>query len=199
MEYRNPVRNPKADTYIAKLDAWRAELAKLREIAFSSPLAEDFKWGHPCYTLDGKNVVLIHGFKDYCALLFMKGALMRDPAGILIQQTENVQSGRQIRFTSLGQIAGMENVIKAYLQDAIEIEKAGLQVEKKTTADFEMPEEFQARLAGHPTLKSAFEALTPGRQRGYLLHFAGAKQSKTREARIEKHLPRILEGKGLDD
>jgi len=199
MERSSAAKNPKADLYIAKLDAWQAELAKLREIALSSPLAEDFKWGHPCYTLDGRNVVLIHGFKDYCALLFMKGALMKDLAGILIQQTENVQSGRQIRFTSLGQIAGMENMIKAYIHDAIEVEKAGLKVEKKTTADFAIPEEFQARLAGHPALKTAFEALTPGRQRGYLLHFAGAKQSKTREARIEKHLPRILDGKGLDD
>jgi len=199
MERSSAVKNPKADLYIARLDAWQAELAKLREIALSSPLAEDFKWGHPCYTLDGRNVVLIHGFKDYCALLFMKGALMKDPAGVLIQQTENVQSGRQIRFTSLGQIAGMENMIKAYLHDAIEVEKAGLQIEKKTTADFEVPEEFQVRLASHPILKTAFEALTPGRQRGYLLHFAAAKQSKTREARIEKHLPRILEGKGLDD
>jgi len=193
------MKNPKADSYIAKLDRWQAELAKLREIALSCPLSEDFKWGHPCYSLDGKNVVLIHGFKEYCALLFMKGALMKDPAGILVQQTGNVQSGRQIRFTSLGQIAGMENVLKAYIHDAIEVEKAGLKIEKKTTADFEVVEEFQAKLAELPALKTAFEALTPGRQRGYLLHFASAKQSKTREARIEKHMPRILDGKGLDD
>jgi len=193
------MKNPKADLYIAKLDAWQPELAKLREIALSCPLAEDFKWGHPCYSLDGRNVVLIHGFKDYCALLFMKGALMKDPAGLLIQQTENVQSGRQIRFTDLDQIAAMENVLKAYIHDAIEVEKAGLKIEKKTTADFEVPAEFQTKLAELPPLKAAFEALTPGRQRGYLLHFASAKQSKTREARIEKHLPRIFEGKGLDD
>jgi len=193
------MKNPQADAYIARLDRWQAELAKLREIALSCPLSEDFKWGHPCYSLDGKNVVLIHGFRDYCALLFMKGALMKDPAGILVQQTENVQSGRQIRFTSLDQIAGMENVLKAYIHDAIEVEKAGLTIEKKTTADFAVVEEFQAKLAELPALKAAFEALTPGRQRGYLLHFASAKQSKTREARIEKHMPRILDGKGLDD
>ena len=191
--------NPKADAYIAKLDSWRTELAKLREIALACPLAEDFKWGHPCYTLDGKNVVLIHGFKEYCAFLFMKGALMKDPAGILIQQTGNVQSGRQIRFTSLEQIEGMENVLKAYIHDAIEIEKSGAQVEKKTTAEFAMPEEFSAKLAEMPELKRAFVSLTPGRQRGYILHFAGAKQSKTREARIEKFIPKILAGKGLDD
>ena len=143
--------------------------------------------------------MLIHGFKDYCALLFIKGALMKDPAGILIQQTENVQLGRQIRFTSAEQIDGMENLLKAYIHDAIEVEKAGLTIEKKTTADFEVPEEFAKKLAEDAALKEAFEALTPGRQRGYLLHFAGAKQSKTREARIEKYAPKILEGKGLDD
>lgn len=191
--------NPKADAYIAGLDSWRRELARLRQIALSSPLAEDFKWGHPCYTLDGKNVVLIHGFKDYCALLFMKGALMKDPAGILVQQTENVQSGRQIRFTSLGQIETMENMLKAYIHDAIEVEKSGAQIEKKTTAEFEVPEELGTRLANDPALKTAFEALTPGRQRGYLLHFAGAKQAKTREARIDKYAPKILAGKGIDD
>jgi uncharacterized protein YdeI (YjbR/CyaY-like superfamily) len=191
--------NPKADSYIADLTSWRGELAKLREIALACPLAEDFKWGHPCYTLNGQNVVLIHGFKEYCALLFMKGALMKDPAGILVQQTENVQSGRQIRFTSLEQIAGMENVLKAYIHDAIEVEKSGAKVEKKSTADFAVPEEFTKKLAEMPELKRAFEALTPGRQRGYLLHFGSAKQSKTREARIEKFVPKILAGKGFDD
>ena len=191
--------NPKADTYIARLESWQKELVRLRRIALDCPLTEDFKWGHPCYTLDGRNVVLIHGFKEYCALLFMKGALMKDPAGILVQQTENVQSGRQIRFTSLDQIEAMENVLKVYIHDAIEVEKSGAKVEKKTTAEFEMPEEFSTRLASDPALKAAFEALTPGRQRGYLLHFAGAKQAKTREARIEKYVPKILAGKGFDD
>jgi uncharacterized protein YdeI (YjbR/CyaY-like superfamily) len=191
--------NPKAVSYIAELKSWQAEMEKLREIALGCPLIEDFKWGHPCYTLDGKNVVLIHGFKEYCALLFMKGALMKDPAGILVQQTENVQSGRQIRFTSLGQIEGMENVLKAYIHDAIDIEKSGAQVEKKTTAQFAMVDELKAKFAEMPELKTAFEALTPGRQRAYLLHFAGAKQAATREARIEKFVPKILGGKGLMD
>lgn len=191
--------NPKADSYVANAKVWKAEFERLRELALDCPLTEEFKWGHPCYALNGQNIFLIHGFKDYCALLFMKGALMKDPAGILVQQTDNVQSARQIRFTSAEQIAGMENVLKAYMHDAIEVEKSGVRVDFKKAEDFEVPEEFTAKLAEMPELKTAFEALTPGRQKGYLLHFAGAKQAKTREARIEKYVPKILEGKGLDD
>ena len=191
--------NPKADAYVENAIRWQAEFRVLRQFALDCPLTEEFKWGHPCYALDGQNVFLMHGFKDYCALLFMKGALMKDPAGILVQQTENVQSARQIRFTSAEQISAMENVLKAYIQEAIAVEKSGERVDFKKAEDFEVPEEFEAKLAAMPDLKTAFEALTPGRQKGYLLHFAGAKQAKTREARIEKYVPKILEGKGLDD
>jgi uncharacterized protein YdeI (YjbR/CyaY-like superfamily) len=191
--------NPKVDAYMARQDSWKAESEKLRAIALSCDLTEDFKWGHPCYTLNGQNVVLIHGFKDYVAYLFFKGALISDPDGVLVQQTENVQSARQIRFTSTDQIAGMDNLLKAYIHSAIGIEKAGLKVEFKPTSQFAMPEEFQLRLEEDAALKTAFEALTPGRQRGYLLHFSSAKQSKTREARIDKATPQILAGKGLDD
>jgi uncharacterized protein YdeI (YjbR/CyaY-like superfamily) len=191
--------NPKVDAYISKLKKWREETEKLRSIALDCPLTEDLKWGVPCYTLDDANVVIIHGFKDYCALLFVKGALMKDPKGILIQQTENVQSARQIRFTGLQEIVRLEATLKAYIRQAIEVEKAGLKVPRKATADFEVAEEFQNRLDAQPTLKKAFEALTPGRQRAYLLHFSAAKQSKTRETRIDKCMPLILEGKGLND
>jgi uncharacterized protein YdeI (YjbR/CyaY-like superfamily) len=191
--------NPKADSYVANAKRWPKEFEKLRQIALDCPLTEEFKWGHPCYTLDGQNVFLMHGFKDYCALLFMKGALMKDPAGLLVQQTDHVQSARQIRFTSAEQIGGMETVLKAYIFDAIEVEKSGERVDYKKTEDFAVPDEFKAKLDEMPDLKAAFEALTPGRQKGYLLHFAGAKQSKTREARIEKYVSKILEGKGLDD
>jgi uncharacterized protein YdeI (YjbR/CyaY-like superfamily) len=191
--------NPKADAYVANAKRWPAEFAKLREIALDCPLTEEFKWGHPCYALDGRNVFLMHGFKEYCALLFVKGALMKDPAGILVQQTDNVQSARQIRFTSAEQIAGMETILKAYIHEAIEVEKSGARVEFKTAEEFSIPAEFETKLAEMPELKTAFEALTPGRQKGYLLHFAGAKQTKTRQARIEKYVPKILEGKGLDD
>jgi uncharacterized protein YdeI (YjbR/CyaY-like superfamily) len=191
--------NPKADSYVANAKRWPKEFEKLRQIALDCPLTEEFKWGHPCYALDGQNVFLMHGFKDYCALLFMKGALMKDPAGLLVQQTDHVQSARQIRFTSAEQIGGMETVLKAYIFDAIEVEKSGERVDYKKTEDFAVPDEFKAKLDEMPDLKAAFEALTPGRQKGYLLHFAGAKQSKTREARIEKYVSKILEGKGLDD
>ncbi|MET3613777.1 uncharacterized protein YdeI (YjbR/CyaY-like superfamily) [Rhizobium aquaticum] len=194
----NPT-NPKVDAYLQRIDRWRAEWAALRAILLECPLTEDLKWGVPCYTLDGKNVVLIHGFKDYCALLFHKGALMQDPEGILIQQTDNVQSARQIRFTSLDEIQRMQNLLKTYIHDAIEVERAGLNVVRKTVAEFAMPEEFVAALDGDPGLKSAFEALTPGRQRAYLLHFSSAKQSATRQSRIEKCRPKIMAGKGLDD
>jgi len=191
--------NPKAESYVKNAKQWQAEFAKLRDLALDCPLTEEFKWGHPCYALEGQNVFLMHGFKEYCALLFMKGALMKDPAGILVQQTDTVQSARQIRFTSADQIAGMATMLKAYMHEAIEIGKSGAKVDFKKAEDFAIPEEFKAKLAEVPDLKTAFDALTPGRQKGYLLHFAGAKQAKTREARIEKYVPKILQGKGLDD
>ncbi|AMV45484.1 MULTISPECIES: YdeI/OmpD-associated family protein [Paraburkholderia] len=191
--------NPKVDAYIGKLEKWREETEKLRAILLECPVTEELKWGVPCYTVDDKNVVLIHGFKEYCAILFVKGALLKDPKGILIQQTENVQSARQVRFTSLQEIVKLQAVLKTYIRAAIEVEKAGLKVVHKSTEEFEVAEEFQNRLDKTPTLKKAFEALTPGRQRAYLLHFSSAKQSKTRESRIEKCLPMILDGKGLND
>ena len=191
--------NPKVDAYFSRRDSWQEEFARLRRILLDTGLAEDLKWGEPCYTLDGANVVLIHGFKDYCALLFFKGALMSDTAGVLIQQTKNVQAARQIRFTSADQISGMENVLKAYVAEAAEIERSGAKVDFKGTEEFAVPEEFQARIDSSPALKSAFEALTPGRQRAYLLHFSQPKQAKTREARIDKATPQILAGKGLND
>ncbi|MEZ4660071.1 MAG: YdeI family protein [Caldilineaceae bacterium] len=191
--------NPQVDFYFTKAEQWQAEFNKLRMIVLDCGLTEELKWGHPCYTLDGKNVVLMHGFKEYCALLFHKGALLQDPHGILIQQTANVQAARQIRFTDVQEIAEMEPILKAYVADAIAVEKAGLEVELKKTAEFDFPEEFVNKLEEVPGLQDAFEALTPGRQRGYLLYFAGAKQAKTRESRIEKYVQHILDGKGLDD
>jgi uncharacterized protein YdeI (YjbR/CyaY-like superfamily) len=191
--------NPKVDFFFQKAKQWREEFEQLRTIVLDCGLTEELKWGVPCYTFEDSNLVLIHGFKEYCAFLFHKGALLKDPVGILIQQTENVQAARQIRFTHVDEIVEMEPVLKAYIQEAIEVEKAGLEVEYKETSEFNMPEEFQKKLDEIPALKTAFEALTPGRQRGYLLYFSGAKQSKTREARVEKHLPQILAGKGLND
>lgn len=191
--------NPKVDFFFNKAKQWQEEYEKLRAIVLECGLAEELKWGCPCYTFDGNNIVLIHGFKDYCALLFMKGALLNDDHDILIQQTENVQSARQIRFRDIREIYELESTIKAYIQQAIEVEKAGLKVKFKKSSEFTMPEEFQAKLDRMPKLKKAFEALTPGRQRGYLLHFSSAKQSKTRAARVEKYIPQILAGKGLDD
>jgi uncharacterized protein YdeI (YjbR/CyaY-like superfamily) len=191
--------NAKVDAYIGKLKQWREETEKLREIVLACPVTEELKWGVPCYTVDDKNVVLIHGFKEYCAVLFVKGALLKDPKGILIQQTENVQSARQVRFSSLQDIVRLQAVLKTYIRAAIEIEKAGLKVPLKSTDEFDVAEEFRNKLETTPKLKTAFEALTPGRQRAYLLHFSSAKQSKTREARIEKCLPLIFEGKGLND
>ena len=188
------------DAYLKRQKTWRAELTKLREILASTKgLTEELKWGHPCYALDGKNVALIHGFKEYCAILFTKGALLKDPKGVLIQQTKNVQSARQIRFTSVQEVTKLEKTIKAYIQDAMGVERAGLRVKKKTTEDYEVPHEFKTELAANPDLKAAFAALTPGRQRGYLFHFSQPKLSKTRTARVEKHIPRILEGLGFDD
>ncbi len=191
--------NPKVDWFFNKDTRWQEAFAKLRDIALDTGLEEELKWGHPCYTLKGKNVFLIHGFNDYCALLFHKGVLLQDKHKLMVQQTKNVQVGRQVRFTSAEQIATLTPVLKAYIREAIALEKAGKQVPMKTTAEFEMAPEFKLALKQMPALKKAFQALTPGRQRGYLLHFAAAKQAKTREARIAKHVDRILAGKGLDD
>ncbi|MDB5139926.1 MAG: hypothetical protein JWR12_1842 [Mucilaginibacter sp.] len=191
--------NPKVDFFFNKAKQWQEEYEKLRMIALDCGLTEELKWGCPCYTLNKQNIVLIHGFKEYCAFLFFKGALLNDNHGILIQQTENVQSARQIRFVNLREIVELEAVLKAYIYEAIEVEKAGLKVALKTTAEFNVPAEFQYKLDHIPALKTAFEALTPGRQRGYLFHFSQPKQSKTREARVEKYIPQILDGKGLDD
>lgn len=191
--------NPKVDFFFDKPSKWQHEHRKLRSIALDCGITEELKWGVPCYTYNKSNVVLIHGFKDYCALLFHKGALLKDTDDILIQQTENVQAARQLRFTNLDEILELETVIKAYIYEAIEVEKAGLKVELKKTKEFDMPEEFRTVLEEDPELKDAFEALTPGRQRAYLLHFSGAKQSKTRVSRIEKCIPQIFNGKGLND
>ncbi len=191
--------NPKVDWFFEKDGQWKSSFAKLRQLALDSGLTEELKWGHPCYTLKGKNVFLMHGFKDYCALLFLKGALLKDDHKILIQQTESVQSARQIRFTSLKEVVKLAPVVQSYMQQAIMVEQSGKKVPLKKTVEFEIPEEFKRALKEMPDLKKAFHALTPGRQRGYLLHFAAAKQSKTREARIEKNVERILAGKGLDD
>jgi len=191
--------NPKVDGLLRKAKKWREEFETLREIVLDLPLTEEVKWGQACYTSDGKNIVLIHGFKEYCALLFFKGALLKDPKGILIQQTDNMQSPRQIRFTNVREIVEMKPTLKAYIQQAIEVEKAGLKVKLKKTSDYRVPEELQKKLDEIPALKKAFAALTPGRQRGYLFYFSAAKQSKTREARVEKCIPQILKGRGLDD
>lgn len=192
-------KNPKVDAFMKKAGPWQAEYRKLREIALASGLTEDYKWMHPCYTYDSSNVVLIHGFKDYCALLFIKGALLKDSKGILVQQTEQVQAGRQVRFRSLQEIVDLEPTLKAYIQEAIEVEKSGTKLDFKKTEDFPMPDELKARFEEDPVLQKAFEALTPGRQHAYQLYFSQAKQSSTREARIEKSRERILAGKGLND
>jgi len=191
--------NPKVDFYFNKAEKWKQEVSKLRTIALDCGLTEELKWGCPCYSLGKNNIVLIHDFKEYCAFLFFKGVLLNDARGILIQQTENVQVARQARFTSVQQIAELEATLKAYIYEAIEAEKAGLKPELKKTTEFPMAEEFQQKLDAIPDLKTAFEALTPGRQRGYLLYFSAAKQAKTREARVEKYVPHILSGKGMED
>jgi uncharacterized protein YdeI (YjbR/CyaY-like superfamily) len=191
--------NPKVDFYFNKADKWKEEINKMRLIVLDCGLTEELKWGVPCYTLQKSNIVLIHVFKEYCAFLFFKGALLKDPKKILIRQTENVQAARHIRFTNPKEIIKLGPIIKTYIHEAIEIEKAGLKVPLKKTAAFEVPEEFQHKLTEIPALKKAFEALTPGRQRAYLFHFAQPKQSKTRESRIEKSIPQIFEGKGLND
>ena len=191
--------NPKADFFFDKAEKWQKDVERLRTLVLDCGLTEEVKWGCPCYTWQESNIVLIHTFKEYCALLFFKGALLNDPEGKLIQQTKNVQAARQMRFTSLKEIVQSETTIKAYIYEAIEVEKAGLQVKLKKTAQFDMPEEFQKKLDKNKALKKAFEALTPGRQRAYLLHFAAPKQAKTRESRVEKYIPHILDGKGLND
>jgi uncharacterized protein YdeI (YjbR/CyaY-like superfamily) len=191
--------NPKVDWFFSKATRWQEEYAELRMLVLNCGLKEELKWGCPCYTFQDSNIVLIHGFKDYCALLFMKGALLKDAEGILVQQTENVQAARQIRFSEIRDIVKMESILKAYIKEAINVEKKGLKVELKKSTEFKMPEEFQIVLEDMPDLKAAFEALKPGRQRGYLLYFSAPKQSKTREARIVKCIPQILNGKGLDD
>ena len=189
--------NPKVDGFLRKAKKWRDEFEKLRMLCLDCGLTEEFKWGKPCYTYQESNIVLIHGFKEYCALLFFKGALLKDPKSILIQQTENVQAARQIRFTNVREIGAMQSILKSYIKEAKQ--KAGLEVSYKKTSEFAIPEEFRNRLDNSPHLKKAFNALTPGRQRGYILYFSGAKQPATREARIEKCVPQILEGKGLND
>jgi uncharacterized protein YdeI (YjbR/CyaY-like superfamily) len=191
--------NPKVDAFLSKQKNWKDEFEKLRTIILGSGLTEELKWGTPCYTFQNRNVVLMHGFKNYCALLFFKGALLKDPDGILIQQTPHVQSARHLRFTSVREIVKMKTTLKAYLNEAVEVEKAGLKVNFKETSEFTVPEEFQNKLNDSAALKKAFRALTPGRQRAYLLYFSTPKQSKTRESRIEKSTPQILAGKGLDD
>jgi uncharacterized protein YdeI (YjbR/CyaY-like superfamily) len=191
--------NPKVDFYFSKAENWQKELEQLRRIVLDCGLTEELKWGSPCYLFQKSNVVLIHVFKEYCALLFFKGALLNDAHGMLIQQTENVQAARQIRFTHVREIAKQKAILKAYIYEAIEVEKSGLKVKLKKTTEFPMPEEFQHKLSETPSLKTAFDALTPGRQRAYLLYFSAPKQAKTRESRVEKCTAQILNGKGLND
>jgi uncharacterized protein YdeI (YjbR/CyaY-like superfamily) len=191
--------NPKVDWYFEKNANWQKEIEKMRVIALDCGLTEELKWGCPCYQYENNNVVLIHVFKEYCAFLFFKGALLNDPEGILVQQTENVQSARQVRFTNIKDIQKLERTLKAYIYEAIEVERAGLKVKLKKTKEFTMPEEFKNKLDKSPALKKAFESLTPGRQRGYLLYFSSAKQAKTREERVKKYTKEILAGKGLED
>lgn len=191
--------NPKVDWFFDKAGDWEAATRKMRAIALDCGLEEVLKWGCPCYAQDGANIVLIHHFNDYCAYLFFKGALMKDPKKLLIQQTRNVQAARQIRFTTAKEVDKLKPVLKAYIKQAMDVERSGAKVAFKSAAEFEVAPEFQARLDADPALKKAFSALTPGRQKGYLLHFAGAKQSKTREDRIDKNIPRIMDGMGLND
>ena len=191
--------NPKVDFYFSKATKWQKEIEKLRKIILDCGLTEELKWGCPCYTFNNSNIVLIHVFKEYCAVLFFKGALLKDASGILVQQTKNVQAARQVRFTNLREVRDQEPILKAYIYEAIEVEKAGLKVDLKKTAEYAIPEEFQKKLNKMPALKKAFNALTPGRQRAYFLYFSSPKQSKTRELRVEKSVQQILEGRGLND
>ncbi|MBQ4866131.1 YdeI/OmpD-associated family protein [Priestia megaterium] len=195
----NSKMNPKVDEFLSEAKKWKEEYETLRKIVLDCELTEDFKWMNPCYTFEKKNVVLMHGFKEYCALLFPKGSLLQDSHGILIQQTENVQGARQIRFTNVQEIVEKEAILKAYIYEGIEVEKAGLKVKAKKPEELIIPEELQHKFDEIPALKTAFTTLTPGRQRAYILYFSGAKQSKTRESRIEKCIPNILTGKGLND
>jgi uncharacterized protein YdeI (YjbR/CyaY-like superfamily) len=191
--------NPLVSKVHGKEKRWSAEFAALRQLCLASGFNEELKWGQACYDLNGSNVVVIHGFKDYCALLFFKGALLKDPKGILVQQTKNVQAARQIRFTSLAEIEKQRAAVMDYLREAIAVDKSGAKVALKSAAQFTVPAEFRRRLHNDPALAKAFQALTPGRQKGYLLHFAAATRSATRAARVEKHVPRILKGLGLND
>jgi uncharacterized protein YdeI (YjbR/CyaY-like superfamily) len=196
---RRGAKLQEVDLFLSRAERWSKEMAKLRAIALDCELTEELKWGKPCYTFQGSNVVIIQGFKEYCALLFCKGALLKDAKSILIQQTPNVQAARQLRFTNVRAIVEIAPIIKAYIWEAIAAEKAGIEVPYKKTSEFQMPEELKDKLAEIPALKTAFASLTPGRQRGYLLYFCAAKQAKTRESRVEKCIPRILRGKGLND
>ncbi|WP_072994779.1 DUF1801 domain-containing protein [Pseudozobellia thermophila] len=191
--------NQEVNKYLNNLKNWKEELTKLREIILECGLNEEYKWMHPCYTDKGKNIVLIHGFKNYCAILFNKGALLKDPENILIQQTENVQAARQIRFTDLPEIFELKPIIKDYIKEAVEIEKSGIKIKKKKTTDFEIPNELEEKFGENPDFEEAFSRLTPGRQRGYLLYFNKPKQSKTKISRIEKNMERIMDGYGLND
>ncbi|PBI83031.1 hypothetical protein BSF41_46250 [Flavobacterium sp. ACN2] len=191
--------NSKVDFYFEKAEKWKAEIEQMREIVLDCHLSEELKWGSPCYTFEKANIVLIHYFKEYCAFLFFKGALMKDPENILIQQSDNVQAARQVRFTNVQDILAKKEILKKYIFEAAEIEKSGQKVEMKKVSDFEIAEELQNKFNSDADLKKAFYALTPGRQRAYLLHFSQPKQSKTREARVEKNIPRIVDGKGLND
>ncbi|MGG4501673.1 YdeI/OmpD-associated family protein [Paenibacillus polymyxa] len=191
--------NPKVDVYLGKVNKWKAEMEKLRAIMLDCQLTEELKWGKPCYMFQNSNIAIIQGFKEHCALMFFKGALLKDPNGILIKPGEDTQAGRQIRFTNIEEIVEMETILKTYIIEAIEVEKAGLKVDFKKNTELIFPEEFQAKLDENPALKTAFAALTPGRQRAYIMHFSAPKQSKTRESRIEKCMQDILAGKGLND
>jgi len=199
MNAKEGKRNPKVDGYLRRAKKWQEEIEKLRMIILDCQLTEELKWGKPCYTFQNSNIVIILPLKEYCALLFCKGALLNDANGILIQPTENTQAARQVRLTNAREIVEMEPILKAYIHEAIEVEKAGLEVNYKKTSDFIFPEEFQNKLDELPALRTAFDALTPGRQRGYLLYLSAPKQSKTRESRVEKCMPQILKGKGLND
>jgi len=191
--------NPKIDAYLSKAEKWQDESREMRRILLDSQLTEELKWGKPCYTLEKRNVAIIQGFKEYCAMMFFKGALLEDKEGLLIRPGKHTQAGRQIRFTNVREIVGMEAILKTYIQEAIEVERSGRKVKLKETSDFEIPDEFQAKLDEMPALKDAFRALTPGRQRAYIFYFSSAKQSKTRQSRVEKCIPKILAGKGLND
>lgn len=199
MSAKTNAKNPRVDVFLKKEKKWRDEFEQLRMIVLDCQLTEELKWGQPCYAFEKKNIVLMHGFKDYCALLFFKGALLKDSKGILVQQTKNVQAGRQIRFTNVQEIVKMKTILKGYIREAIEVEKAGLEVNFKKTTEFAIPEEFQNKLDKSASLKKAFNALTPGRQRAYILYFSAPKQSKTRESRVERCVQQIINGKGLND